>query len=91
MSAELRILIIILLLALICLISFCQTIALTKQKDKNKDLQLENSDLIDRNICLQDEVKEANKAYLKLNSRMNNALDLLETQNGLLNENNIKH
>lgn len=70
----------------------CATAGLyRREKDKNKDLQLENSDLIDRNICLQDDVKEANKAYLKLNSRMNNALDLLETQNGLLNENNIKH
>ena len=64
---------------------------LSCEKDKNKDLQLENSDLITRNIDLQDEVKESNKAYLKLNSRMNNALELLETQNGLLNENNIKH
>ena len=68
----------------------CATVGLYyREKDKNKDLQLENSDLIDRNICLQDDVREANKAYLKLNSRMNNALDLLETQNGLLNENNI--
>jgi len=82
----------ILITAAVCFIGWSVTAGLyRREKDKNKDLQLENSDLIDRNICLQDDVREANKAYLKLNSRMNNALDLLETQNGLLNENNIKH
>ena len=71
---------------------------LRMQFDKNKDLQLENSDLIDRNLKLQGNVSKANKEWININSRLNNALDiiqkkkeLLEIQDRLLEENNIKH
>jgi len=68
------------------------------QSDRNKDLQLENSDLIARNIQLQDEIKISTKSNQKLSSKLDNAngilakkKELLEIQDKLLEENNIKH
>jgi len=66
--------------------------------DENKDLQLENTDLIDKNLKLQEEIKQSNKDWLKLSSKLDNAngmlakkKELLEIQDRLLEENNIKH
>src|SRR6478609_4896413 len=68
------------------------------QSDRNKDLKLENSDLIARNIQLQDEIKIQTKSNQKLSSKLDNAngilakkKELLEIQDKLLEENNIKH
>jgi len=68
------------------------------QSDRNKDLQLENTDLIEKNLKLQKEVSKANREWINTNSKLNNALDilakkkeLLEIQDRLLDENNIKH
>lgn len=71
---------------------------LRMQLDKNKELQKENSDLIDRNICLQEELRRSQKYNSTLNSKIDNLngilkkkKDLLEIQDKLLDENNIKH
>jgi len=77
----------------------CATVGLyRREKDKNKDLQLENSDLIDRNLKLQDELSRSRKYNSELNSKLDNAngilkkkKELLEIQDRLLEENNIKH
>ena|SRR6478736_4013946 len=89
----------ILITASVCFIGWSVTAGLYyREKDKNKYLQLENSDLIDRNLKLQEEVGQANKDWLKLSDRLADALDklvkkkeLLEIQDRLLEENNIKH
>jgi hypothetical protein len=86
-------------ISIFLLLVWCATAGLYyREKDKNKDLQLENSDLIDRNLKLQDEVSQANKDWLKLSDRLADALDklvkkkeLLEIQDRLLYENNIKY
>ena len=71
---------------------------LRMQLDKNKDLQLENSDLIDKNLKLQEELSRSRKYNSELNSKLDNAngilkkkKELLEIQDRLLEENNIKH
>jgi len=68
------------------------------QADRNKDLQKENTDLIDRNLKLQTEVNHSNKENANLssiNKKINEVLikkkELLEIQDRLLDENNIKN
>jgi uncharacterized protein YlxW (UPF0749 family) len=89
----------ILITAAVSFIGFSVTAGLYyRQKDKNKDLQLENSDLIDRNLKLQEELSRSRKYNSELNSKLDNAngilkkkKELLEIQDRLLDENNIKH
>jgi len=68
------------------------------QSDRNKDLQLENTDLIDRILKLQEESRVMLKNCLGLQSKINSykeilakKKELLEIQDRLLDENNIKH
>jgi hypothetical protein len=68
------------------------------ERDKNIEGQKENTMLIDKNLKLQKEVSLSNKEWINVNNKYNNALDiiakkkeLLEIQDKLLDENNIKH
>ena len=89
----------ILITASVCFIGWSVTAGLYyRLSDKNKDLQLENSDLIDRDLKLQDELSRSRKYNSELNSKLDNAngilkkkKELLEIQDRLLEENNIKH
>jgi len=61
------------------------------QADRNKDLQLENSDLIAKNLDLQKDVKLSNKILGEAWELLEKKKELLEIQDKLLEENNIKH
>lgn len=83
---------------ILCLFVLHNIIRNNRLSDKNKDLQLENSDLIDRNLKLQEELSTSRKYNSGLNSRIDNLngmlkkkKELLEIQDRLLEENNIKH
>jgi len=61
------------------------------QSDRNKDLQLENSDLIKSNLELQEEVRVVRKQHDSTIVKLAKKKELLEIQDRLLDENNIKH
>jgi len=68
------------------------------ERDKNIEGQKENTMLIEKNLKLQKEASNSNKEWMKVNDRLDEALcklikkkELLEIQDRLLEENNIKH
>src|SRR6478736_262452 len=77
--------ILILITAAVCFIGWSVTAGLyRREKDKNKDLQLENSDLIDRNLKLQKELSTSQKYNSGLNSRIDNLNGMLKKKKELL-------
>jgi hypothetical protein len=83
--------VIIMLLVVVLAIVACMLVA---EREKNKDLQLENTGLITRITRAQEELNLSNKTNQKLSSQLDNAKGilekkkaLLEIQDGLLKEN----
>jgi len=61
------------------------------QSDRNKDLQLENTDLIDKIEDLQQDFFDLSDKLYSALELLDKKKELLEIQDRLLDENNIKH